>query len=77
MDGRRRFWNEDMNFMDDTRNLGLLAHRGDTNDKLTAASVTFCEGSASLQIEGLTVHIPWVELAEWQVWLANRIEKEL
>lgn len=42
----------------------------------TIVNVAFCENSASIQIGKLTVHIPWSELAQWQVWLANRVEEE-
>jgi hypothetical protein len=62
--------------MEDTRHIGLKMAKGNANDKMILASVTFCESSASLQINGITVHIPWSELAIWQAWLAQRVEEE-
>lgn len=62
--------------MKNFRRLQLEVSIGDKEDKPTLADVVFCESSASLQFNNMTVHIPWSELAQWQAWLANRVEEE-
>jgi hypothetical protein len=61
----------------DSRRIVLDVGKGEANAKPLVAQVTFCESSASLQIESLTVHIPWSEMAHWQMWLANRMEEKV
>jgi hypothetical protein len=64
--------------MDDSpRRIVLDVAKGDADGKPTVAQVSFCESSASLQIGDLTAHLPWSELAQWQVWLAARVEQEV
>jgi hypothetical protein len=62
--------------MTDTRHVVLEVGHGDADAKKTVATVCFCESSASLTVDKMTVHIPWRELAQWQAWLADRIEDE-
>lgn len=59
-----------------TRKIVLAVSKGDADGKPVVAEVTFCESSASLQIGDMTAHIPWSEMAQWQAWLANRVEEE-
>jgi hypothetical protein len=62
--------------MKDERLIALEVAHGDADSKSVVANVNFCESSASVTVGNLTVHIPWSELAQWQVWLAQRVENE-
>lgn len=60
----------------DERRIVLDVEVDDKDPSEVNGSVAFCENSASLQIANMTIHIPWSELAQWQVWLAQRVEEE-
>lgn len=49
--------------------------RNDGPTVAAIASISFCESSASLTIDKITVHLPWTELAKWQAWLAAKVEE--
>ena len=63
-------------YMDELRITTLEVAKGDADPKREIAHVSFCEGSASLQVGEITIHIPWTELADWNKWLAWRVEQE-
>lgn len=60
----------------DVRRIVLDVAQGDSDSKPVATTVVFCESSASLQVDKMTIHIPWTELATWQLWVAGRVEDE-
>lgn len=62
--------------MNDTRNIALEVSHGDADPKFKAVRVIFCENSASLHVGNLTIHIPWTELAQWQLWFAEEMQGE-
>lgn len=61
--------------MTETRTTALKVAKGDANAAPTCAEISFCESSASLQLNGITIHVPWTELAVWHVWLAEFVEE--
>ena len=58
------------------RRIVLDVAKGDAYGKPTVVQVLFCDISASIQVGGMTIHIPWSEIVHWQSWLANRVEAE-
>ena len=61
----------------ENRRMVLDVAKGDADGKPMVARVCFCESSASLQVGEVTIHLPWTELAQWQVWLAQKVEESV
>ena len=59
---------------ENVRRIVLDVEKGDKIEEMIAC-VVFCESSASLTVNGFTMHIPWTELATWLVWLATKMEE--
>jgi len=61
---------------DDCRDTVLAATFTSSDATKRIAHVCYCESSVSLTLTNMTVHIPWTEVAEWQKWLAQKIESQ-
>jgi len=61
----------------ENRRMVLDVAKGDADGKPMVASVCFCESSASLRVGEVTIHLPWTELAQWQNWLAQKVEESV